>query len=52
MYQKSGSYFAPLFAPLLIQLTIYSDGSATAGTRDGGAGVIMTFSDPADPPLE
>ncbi len=52
MYQKSGSYFAPLFAPLLSQLTIYSDGSAPAGTGDGGAGVIVTFGDPADPPTE
>ncbi len=52
MHQKSGSYFAPLFAALLSELIMYSDGSATAGIRDGGAGVIVTFSDPADPPLE
>ncbi len=30
------------------QLTVYTDGSATAGTSDGGAGVIVTCGDPAD----
>ncbi len=30
------------------QLTVYTDGSATAGTKDGGAGVIVTCGDPAD----
>ncbi len=33
------------------QLTVYFDGSATAGTKDGGAGVIVTRSDPADPTI-
>ncbi len=31
------------------QLTVYTDGSASAGTKDGGAGVIATRGDPADP---
>ncbi len=31
------------------QLTVYTDGSASAGTKDGGAGVIVTRGDPADP---
>ncbi len=31
------------------QLTVYADGSASAGTKDCGAGVIMTRGDPADP---
>ncbi len=30
------------------QLTVYTDGSASAGTKDGGAGVIVTRGDPAD----
>ncbi len=30
------------------QRTVYTDGSATVGTKDGGTGVIVTFSDPAD----
>ncbi len=30
------------------QLTVYTDGSATAGTKGGGAGVIVTCGDPAD----
>ncbi len=33
------------------QLTVYNDGSATAGTKDDGAGVIVTRGDPADPTL-
>ncbi len=33
------------------QLTIYTDGSASAGTKDGGAGVIVTRCDPADPTI-
>ncbi len=33
------------------QLTIYTDGSASAGTKDGGAGVIVTRGDPADPTI-
>ncbi len=33
------------------QLTVYTDGSALAGTKDGGAGVIMTHGDPADPTI-
>ncbi len=31
------------------QLTVYTDGSATAGTKHVGAEVIVTCSDPADP---
>ncbi len=31
------------------QLTVYTDGSATAGTKDDGAGVIVTCGGPADP---
>ncbi len=33
------------------QLTVYTDGSATAGTKDGGAGVIVTCGAPADPTI-
>ncbi len=33
------------------QLTVYIDGSATAGTKDGGAGVIVTCADPVDPTI-
>ncbi len=33
------------------QLTVYTDGSATAGTKDGGAGVIVTRGDPVDPTI-
>ncbi len=33
------------------QLTIYTDGSTSAGTKDGGAGVIVTRGDPADPTI-
>ncbi len=33
------------------QLTVYTDGSATVGTNDGGAGVIVTCDDPADPTI-
>ncbi len=33
------------------QLTAYTDGSASAGTKDGGAGVIVTCGDPADPTI-
>ncbi len=35
--------------PLHGQLTVYTDGSATAGTKHGGAGVIVTCGDLADP---
>ncbi len=31
------------------QLSVYTDGSATAGIKDGGAGVVVTCTDPADP---
>ncbi len=31
------------------QLTAHTNGSATAGTKDGGAGVIVTCGDPVDP---
>ncbi len=31
------------------QPTVYTDGSATVGTKHGGAGIIVTCSDPADP---
>ncbi len=31
------------------QLTVYTNGLATTGTEDGGAGVIVTFGEPADP---
>ena len=34
---------------LAADYTIYSDGSASAGVRDGGAGVVITFGDPGDP---
>ncbi len=33
------------------QLTVYTDSSATAGTKDGGAGVIGTCGDPTDPTI-
>ncbi len=33
------------------QLTVYTGGSASAGTRDGGAGVIVTRGDPAAPTI-
>ncbi len=33
------------------QLTVYTDGSASAGTKDGGAGVIVTRGVPADPTI-
>ncbi len=33
------------------QLTVYTDGSVSAGTKDGGAGVIVTRGDPADPTI-
>ncbi len=33
------------------QLTVYTDGSASAVTKDGGAGLIMTRGDPADPTI-
>ncbi len=32
-------------------LTVYMDGSATAGTKDGGAGVNVTWDDPVDPTI-
>ncbi len=37
--------------PLAGQLTVYTDGSATAGTRNGGAGVIVTCGYPVDPAI-
>ncbi len=33
------------------QLTVYIDGSASAGTKDGGAGLIVTRGDPAVPTI-
>ncbi len=33
------------------QLTVYTDGAATAGAKDCCAGVIVTCSDPADPTI-
>ncbi len=33
------------------QLTVDTDGSASAGTKDGGAGVIVTCGDPAAPTI-
>ncbi len=33
------------------QLTVYDDGSATAGTKDGDTGLIVTRGDPADPTI-
>ncbi len=33
------------------QLTVYTDDSATSGAKDGGAGAIVTFGDPADPTI-
>ena len=30
-------------------VTIYTDGSAAAGTRDGGAAAVITSNDPVDP---
>ncbi len=33
------------------QLIVYADGSASAGTKDGGAGVIVTRGHPADPTI-
>ncbi len=32
-------------------VVIYTDGSASAGTSDGGAGVVVTCGDPADPQI-
>ncbi len=32
-------------------LTVYIDGSASAGTKDGGAGAIVTCGDPTDPTI-
>ena len=34
---------------LMPSLVIYTDGSASAGTTDGGAGVVVTQGDPASP---
>ena len=31
------------------EVTIYTDGSASAGTKDGGAGIVVTIGDPSDP---
>ncbi len=36
---------------LAVQLTVYTDDLATAGTKDGGAGVIVTCNDPTDPTI-
>jgi hypothetical protein len=33
------------------QCNIYSDGSASAGTADGGAGVVITTGDIANPTI-
>ncbi len=33
------------------QLTVYTEGSVTAGTRNGGAEDIVTCGDPADPTI-
>ncbi len=33
------------------QPAVYTDGSASAGTKDGGAGVIVTCGDPAAPTI-
>ncbi len=33
------------------QLTVFTDGSATAGIKGGGARVIVTCGDPADPTI-
>jgi ribonuclease HI len=33
------------------QFNIYTDGSASAGTTDGGAGVVITRGDPANPTI-
>ncbi len=33
---------------LASQVAVYNYSSATAGTRDGGSSVIMTWGDPAD----
>ncbi len=33
------------------QLTVYTDGLASVGTKNGGAGVIVTRGDPADPTI-
>ncbi len=33
------------------QFTVYTDGSASAGTKDGGEGVIVTRGDSADPTI-
>ncbi len=33
------------------QLAVYIDGSASVGTKDGGAAVIVTRGDPADPTM-
>ncbi len=39
----------PTIFLLASQLTVYTDGSVIAGARHGGAGVIVTCGDPADP---
>ncbi len=33
------------------QLTVYTDGSASAEIRDCGAGVLVTYGDPTDPTI-
>ncbi len=33
------------------QLTVYTDGSAMAVTRGGGAGIIVTYGGPVDPTI-
>ncbi len=35
----------------MLVITVYTEGSATAGTKDGGAGVILTCGDPGDPTI-
>ncbi len=36
---------------LAAQLSVYTDDMTSAGTRDGGAGVIVTCDDPVDPTI-
>ncbi len=46
-----GAYWSGMLGILDGQLAVYPDGSASAGTKDGGAAVIVTRGDPADPTI-
>ncbi len=46
-----GAFWSGMLGILDGQLTVYTDGSAAAGTKDGGAAVIVTRSDTPDPTI-